>query len=105
MPGLSGPLAGLHTWGYVKGGSAAGTESPAGGDSALKRGRLSALNHPQICTIYDIGDHNGRPFIMMEYLEGQTLKERIHGQPLPLDEILDIGIRIASALQAAHGRY
>ncbi len=64
----------------------------------------SALNHPNICTIYDIGEQDGQSFVVMEFLEGIALNSRIGGRPLEIGRVIALGIEIADALDAAHAK-
>ncbi len=84
-------------------------EDTANDTSAIERFQrearaASALNHPNICTIHEIGEHGGQPFIAMELMEGMTLKQRISGQALPSGEVARLGMEIADALEAAHAK-
>jgi serine/threonine protein kinase len=84
-------------------------ESFAGDRQALERFQrearaASALNHPGICTIFDIGESGGRPFLALELLEGETLRQRLKGRPLPVEDLVELAIQISGALAAAHAK-
>src|ERR1700685_1459683 len=84
-------------------------EKLIGDERALRRfareaRAASALNHPNICTIYEVEEHDHQPVIVMELLEGETLKQRIRKGILPTEELLDLGIQTSDALEAAHAK-
>ena len=83
-------------------------ENLAGDPKSLERftreaRAASQLNHPNICTIHGIEDNHGHPFIVMEKLEGESLKQHIGGRPMKLEEVLDVGVQVADALDRSHG--
>ena len=84
-------------------------ENLAGDSKAMERflreaRAASLLNHPSICTIYEVEEYNGQPFIVMEKLDGQSLKQLIHGQPLEIEKLLDIAIQVCDALAVSHSK-
>ena len=71
----------------------------------LREARIaSQLNHPNICTIHDIGDLDGQPYIVMEKLEGKSLRDLMNGQPMDIEKVIDVGIQVADALAACHAK-
>src|SRR5271163_1475876 len=80
-----------------------GTPGHASHERFLREARAaSSLNHPNICTIHDVGEHAGKPYLVMELLHGQTLRAALQGNPLPVDQVIDYGIQLARALEEAH---